>query len=81
MFPFDRAPESFDEGIVGGASSSTAADSAAGGQQRLFIGEAGELAAHGDTGASLKSELKLCGPGRGATRRPGPAGKNPRRAS
>jgi len=45
MFPFDRAPESFDEGIVGGASSAVAADAAAGGQQGLFVGEAGELAA------------------------------------
>ena len=67
MFPFDRAPESFDEGIVGGASSAIAADAAAGGQQGLFVGEAGELAALGDAGASLASELKMCGAG--ATRR------------
>ena len=45
VFPFDRAPESFDEGIVGGAPSSIAADAAAGRQQGLFVGKAGELAA------------------------------------
>ena len=43
MFPFDRVPESFDEGIIGGASSSIAADTAAGGQQGLFVGKDGKL--------------------------------------
>ena len=42
MFPFDRAPEAFDEGVIGGAPSSIAADAAAGGQQGLFIGKADE---------------------------------------
>ena len=45
MFPFDRAPESLDEGVVGRAAPSVAADAAAGGQQGLLVGEAGELAA------------------------------------
>ena len=45
VFPFDRAPESFDEGIVGRAAPAIAADAAAGGQQGLLVGEAGELAA------------------------------------
>ena len=67
MFPFDRAPEALNEGIIGRASSSIAADAAAGGQQGLFVGEAGELAALGDAGASLASELKMCGAG--ATRK------------
>ena len=55
MFPFDRAPEAFDEGVLGDAPSSIAADAAAGGQQGLFVGEAG---------ARLPwSELKICGAG------------------
>ena len=45
MFPFDRASEAFDESVVGGAAPAVAADAAAGGQQGLFVGEAGELAA------------------------------------
>ena len=40
MFPLDRAPESFDESIVDGASSSIAADTAASVQQGLFVGHA-----------------------------------------
>ena len=63
MFPFDRAPEAFDEGVVGGASPAVAADAAAGGQQRLLVGQAGKLAALGDAGASLASELKMYGAG------------------
>ena len=41
VFPFDRAPESFDKGIAGGAPSSIAADAAASSQQGLLVGPAG----------------------------------------
>ena len=37
VFPFDRTPEALDEGAVGGAAPTVVA---AGGQQRLFTGEA-----------------------------------------
>ena len=43
VFPFDRAPEMFDESIFGGAPSSIAADAAAGDQRCLFVGAAGVL--------------------------------------
>ncbi len=36
---FNRAPEPFDEGIVGRAAPATAADAVASGQQRLFVGQ------------------------------------------
>ena len=55
MFPFDRAPEAFNEGVIDGAPSSIAADAVAGGQQGLFVGEADERLPW--------SELKICGAG------------------
>ena len=45
VLPLDRAPEALDEGVVGGAAAAVAADAAAGGQQRVYIGLAGEPAA------------------------------------
>jgi hypothetical protein len=44
-FPFDPAPEAFEEGVVGGPAPSVAADLAASGQQRLLEGLASESAA------------------------------------
>ena len=45
VLPFDRAPEAFDEGVVGGPSPAVAADAAASGQQGLLVGQARKLAA------------------------------------
>ena len=63
MLPLDRAPEALDEGVIGGATPAVAADTAAGSEQDLFVSEAGKLAALGDAGASLASELKMYGAG------------------
>ena len=45
VLPFNRTPEPFDEGIVGGAAPAVAADAAAGGEQGLLVGQTRELAA------------------------------------
>ena len=73
MFPFDRAPEAFDEGVVGGPATPVAADAAVGLQQCLFVGEAGKLTAL----VGIENMRVLGG---GAARRPGLAGKNQRQA-
>ena len=67
MLPFDGAPEALDEGVIGGAPPAVSSDTAAGGAQGLPVSAAGKLAALGDAGASLASELKMYGAG--ATRR------------
>lgn len=58
-FPFDGAPQALDEGIIGGATAAVSADATVGLQQGLLKGLAGKLAALGDAGASLASELKM----------------------
>lgn len=45
MLPFDSAPETLDESIVGGAAPAVAADTAARGQQGLLVSQARKLAA------------------------------------
>ena len=58
-FPFDGAPQALDEGIIDGATVAVSADATVGLQQGLLKGLAGKLAALGDAGASLASELKM----------------------
>ena len=44
VLPLGGAPAALDEGVVGGEAPAVAADAAAGGQQGLFIRQAGKLA-------------------------------------